>query len=356
MPLAYLKTIAQTPAPTGQEGERAALVARLWAELGHAPELDAAGNVLLRLGPRGGRALVLASHLDTVFAHGTDVTVSERRGRLVGPGVGDNSASLAILTAFLHDLNVEQLKRPLWLVANVGEEGLGDLRGAKHLLAEHQQDIAAFVAVDGYLGLAVTQAVGVRRYRATFTGPGGHSWGDRAPSALHALGLAITALYSLPLPRSPRTTLNVGMAQGGTSVNSIAAGAELLLDLRSLDPDHLRTLEERALAALDGAAKSADVTVELNRVGDRPGGDLRSDGLLKLARIATQELGVDLRTAASSTDANAAAPHGVPALGLGVYLGGNAHRTDEWVKPESLPVGLKMLQRFVQLYQHQPLS
>ncbi|WP_027482219.1 M20/M25/M40 family metallo-hydrolase [Deinococcus pimensis] len=356
MPLEYLTRIATTPAPTFEEEERARLIHHLWTGLGHSPELDEVGNVVLRLGPQEGRALVLASHLDTVFSRDTDLTVHERRGRLSGPGLGDNSASLAVLTALLRDLEPARLRRPLWLVANVGEEGLGDLRGAKHLLERHAPRIASFVAVDGYLGLAVTRAVGVRRYKATFTGPGGHSWGDRAPSAIHALGLAVTALYSLPLPPGPRTTLNVGEARGGNSVNSIAATAELLLDLRSLDPRALVTLEERALSALEGAARGGGVDVHIEKVGDRPGGDLASDALMRLARRAAESVGVELRTAASSTDANAAAPHGIPALALGVYRGGNAHREDEWVAPDSLETGLRMLRRFVELYQERPVE
>lgn len=356
MPLEYLTRIATTPAPTFEEDVRGDLIAQLWRDFGHGPERDEVGNVIVRLGPREGKALVLASHLDTVFSRGTDLTVREKRGRLSGPGLGDNSASLAVLTALLRDLRPQGLSRPLWFVANVGEEGLGDLRGAKHLLARHAEDIGAFVAVDGYLGLAVTKAVGVRRYKATFSGPGGHSWGDKAPSALHALGLAITALYSLPLPHSPRTTLNVGEAKGGNSVNSIAASAELLLDLRSLDARALESLEERALSALGGAARSANVDVKTEKVGDRPGGDLAADALLRLARRAAESVGVELRTAASSTDANAATPHGIPALALGVYRGGNAHREDEWIAPDSLSVGLTMLRRFVELYQEKPLG
>ncbi|GGR05122.1 M20/M25/M40 family metallo-hydrolase [Deinococcus ruber] len=353
---ALLIRIAQTPAPTFEEEARARLLASLWQEAGHAATIDAAGNVIARLGPPTGRALMLAAHLDTVFSSGTDVTVSTHGNRLVGPGVGDNSASLAIMTAFLRGLDTSRLRRPLWVAANVGEEGLGDLIGAKHLLAQHSSELAAFVAIDGYLGIAVTRAVGVRRYRALFTGPGGHSWGDQAPSALHALGLAITALYSLPLPAHPRTTLNVGLAEGGTSVNSIAGTAELLLDLRSLDAAHLANLDTRARHAVEGAARQAGVSVQLTLVGDRPGGDLRSDEVLMLARRAAQPSGIELRTAASSTDANAAVPHGVPAIALGVYRGGNAHREDEWVQLDSLETGLGMLNRFVEAYQQTPLK
>ncbi|GGM11069.1 M20/M25/M40 family metallo-hydrolase [Deinococcus aerophilus] len=361
MPLSYLARIAQTPAPTSQEGERADLMAQLWGELGYATERDSVGNVLTRITPPGteGRpALLLAAHLDTVFEAGTDVRVREDGGRLIGPGVGDNSASLAVVTALLRDLrgHTDMLSRPLWVAANVGEEGLGDLRGSKHLLAQHRRQLGAFIAVDGYLGVAVTRGVGVRRYRATFLGPGGHSWGDQGPSALHALGRAIRALYALPLPTSPRTTLNVGMASGGTSVNSIAGDAELLLDLRSLGPDELTDLDRRALGALHAAARETGVTVRIERVGDRPGGDLHSGALLPLIREAAREVRTDLRTASSSTDANAAAPYGLSAVAVGVYRGGNAHRHDEWVQTGSLAPGLSFLRHIVELYQRQPVA
>ncbi|MGM9322603.1 M20/M25/M40 family metallo-hydrolase, partial [Deinococcus aquaticus] len=260
MPLSYLTRIAQTPAPTFHEGARADLISELWTGLGYVTERDEVGNVLTRITPPGteGRpALLLAAHLDTVFDAGTDVTVREDAGRLTGPGVGDNSASLAVVTALLRDLRGggTTLRRPLWVAANVGEEGLGDLRGAKHLIARHRAQLGAFIAVDGYLGIAVTRGVGVRRYRAEFVGPGGHSWGDQAPSTLHALGRAISALYALHLPVTPRTTLNVGVASGGTSVNSIAGNAGLLLDLRSLDAGVLAELDARAVAVLHAAAR-----------------------------------------------------------------------------------------------------
>lgn len=361
MPLSYLTRIAQTPAPTFHEGARADLISELWTGLGYVTERDEVGNVLTRITPPGteGRpALLLAAHLDTVFDAGTDVTVREDAGRLTGPGVGDNSASLAVVTALLRDLRSggTMLRRPLWVAANVGEEGLGDLRGAKHLIARHRAQLGAFIAVDGYLGIAVTRGVGVRRYRAEFVGPGGHSWGDQAPSTLHALGRAISALYALHLPVTPRTTLNVGVASGGTSVNSIAGNAGLLLDLRSLDAGVLAELDARAVAVLHAAAREVGVTLRLERVGDRPGGDLQSGALLPLVREAAREVRVDLRLASSSTDANAAVPHGLPSVAVGVYRGGNAHRTDEWVQAASFAPGLKFLRRLVELYQRSPVA
>lgn len=365
MPLQYLRKIAQTPAPTFAEQERAALILQLWQGLGYQPQLDQIGNVLLKLTPKDCQnkpALLLASHLDTVFSAETDVTVTEVGGRLLGAGVGDNSASLAVLTAFLRDIQqdggefVSRLKRPLWLAANVGEEGLGDLRGAKHLLAEHINDLGAFVAVDGYLGIAVTQAVGVRRYRADYSGSGGHSWGVQGPSAVHAAAIATSKLYQLPLPQHPRTTLNVGLLTGGTSVNTIAPTAQLVLDLRSLDSDSLAELDTAAVATMHQAAQKVGVSLQLERVGDRAGGLLKHRRLLSLAQEAADKQQLDLRVATSSTDANAAIPHQLPALALGVYRGGNAHRQDEWVESGSLSVGLRFLKKVISLYQRSPVA
>ncbi|WP_261664651.1 M20/M25/M40 family metallo-hydrolase [Deinococcus sp. Marseille-Q6407] len=357
MPLQFLQTIAQTPAPTFEEETRAELMVQLWRELGYAPERDGAGNVLVRIAPGSGRPsqrgpLLLASHLDTVFSPQTDVTVRAQPGRWYGPGLGDNSSSLAVLTALLRDLDPATLSAPLWVAANVGEEGLGDLRGAKYLLAQHAHELGAFVAVDGYLGSAVTQAVGVRRYQAQFSGPGGHSWGEAVPSAVHALGAAIEALYALPRPAHPRTTLNVGVVSGGSTVNSIAAAASLLLDLRSLGARELDELEQQAVAALHHTAQQVGVALQLERVSDRPGGSLNVAELLPMAQQAARAVGVELRTAASSTDANAAAPYGLPALSLGVYRGGHAHRDDEWVDPSSHAQGLAFLQGFIANYQN----
>lgn len=361
MPLDYLQQIAETPAPTFDESERADLVTQLWEGLGYPCERDEVGNVVTRIVPAGTEhkpALLLLAHLDTVFSRETEVKVTKTPDKLTGAGVGDNSASLAVVTAFLRDLgkSAASMKRPLWVAANVGEEGLGDLRGAKYLLAQHKQQLGAVLAVDGYLGVAVTKAVGVKRYRATFSSAGGHSWGDQTPSSLHALGQAIAGLYALHLPATPRTTLNVGTAQGGTSVNTIASHAELLLDLRSLDATSLEALDEKAQAVLHRAAQEVGVRLHLEQVGERPGGDLRPGKLLDMARLALSEQRLELRQAISSTDANAAIPYGLPALTLGVYKGGHAHRTDEWVQASSLDTGLRVLQRVVQLYGQQPLQ
>jgi tripeptide aminopeptidase len=344
---ALLLEIAQTPAPTFAEGQRASLIASRWASFGLEPHIDAAGNVIVRVG-RGGRRLALAAHLDTVFDANTNLEMRTNGKRIVGAGIGDNAASLAVLTAYAQFVAEQGAPCELWLVASTGEEGLGDLRGAKHFLAQHKSDIDAFIAVDGYVGLLVNQAVGVRRYRVSFSSEGGHSWGNAGnPSSIHGLAEAIHELYKIVVPLEPRSTLSVGTVSGGVSVNSIAASAEFLLDLRSLDARTLEQLDKDARLAVQRGAKRAKVEHRLELVGDRPAGITQNSFLMQAASEVLEGLGIASRGVASSTDANAAVPHGIASIGFGVYVGGNAHRLDEWVEPNSLLVGLTALERLV---------
>jgi tripeptide aminopeptidase len=345
--------IAQTPAPTFHEGERSSLIAGWWASFGLHPELDAAGNVIARIGRQAGasnKRICLAAHLDTVFEAGTDLKVRYEGNHLVGPGIGDNASSLAVLTTFAERLAVEGAPCELWLAATTGEEGLGDLKGAKHLLNAHAREFDAFIAVDGYLGLVVDRSVGVRRYRVSFHTEGGHSWGNAgAPSAIQALGDAIHDLYKIPLVQDPRATLNVGTVSGGTSVNSIASSAEMLLDLRSIDASTLEHLEDNARSVLTRAARRARAELRLTPVGDRPAGETDNQALVRASQQALEGVKLGMRRVASSTDANAAVPHHLPAIAFGVYRGGNAHRLDEWIEPESLEPGLLALEGLVHL-------
>ncbi|HEX2865096.1 MAG TPA: M20/M25/M40 family metallo-hydrolase, partial [Deinococcales bacterium] len=337
---ALLRELAGTPAPSFAEGERAGTLTRLWRERGLEPVQDEAGNVRLVLpGPAGRPRLALAAHLDTVFPAGTDLSISEQNGTLRAPGIGDNAASLTVLTGFLEELGGDP-PCTIEVAATTGEEGLGDLRGAKAFLRERAAALDAFVAVDGYLPVIVDRAVGVRRYEVTFRAAGGHSWGNAgAPSAIHAIGEAIHELYRLPLTNEPRTTLNVGEIRGGTSVNSIASEAGLLLDLRSVDSGTLEALDTAALAVLRRVERRTRARLALKSVGDRPAGATPNASLVGAATSVLAAHGLSARTTASSTDANAAVPYGLPAIAFGVYEGGFAHRLDEWVNPRSLPLG-----------------
>jgi len=346
----HLETITETPAPPFGEAARAELIAELWQRSGVPVERDAAGNVVASLpGGRGPRVLV-AAHLDTVFGSGTDVRVRRDGDRLCAPGIGDNSASLAVLSAFVErsGARADALRPRLTVAATVGEEGEGDLRGARQLVADRGASHDLFVALDGHLGTIVAQAVGSRRLRAAFRGAGGHSWGDYpTPSAVHAAGEAIHALSALRVPAEPRSSLNVGQVWGGTSINAIAQEAGLNLDLRSLDPGVLEDLEGRARTAIEGAARRAGCGVEITRIGDRP--VARADNA-RLVTCALRALGDGEHRAAvvaSSTDANAALAGGLPAIAFGVYRGGDAHRTSEWLEPASLVEGYRAFERLL---------
>lgn len=347
-----LLEIATTAAPTGSEERRAALIERRWRGSGLDPYIDEVGNVVATLpgtgaGADAGPNVLVACHLDSVFAADVDLTVDQGEDRWVGPGIGDNAASLAVLTHWLTDLG-DSPRPNLTLVATVGEEGVGDLKGARHAVAALADRHHAFIAADGYLGAAVNVGVGSRRYDARFVTKGGHSWGDYpSPSATHAAGLAISRLVDLHVPKEPRSSLNVGQIWGGTSINAIAERAGFNLDMRSVDADALAALEASALKAIDAAADAAGATVELVRIGDRPAGKCGSQFLVDAAREAVEKAGVKFKTNAGSTDANAAMAIGMPALCFGVYRGGNAHRVDEWVDPGSLETGLHAWREFV---------
>lgn len=346
-----LKRICETPAPTFEERARGELIKELMKGAGLEPSTDAVGNVTAALPGGQGPHVLIAAHLDTVFPASTDVQVREEPGKLRAPGIGDNSASLAILMHYAQQLPREDAtKRPrLTLAATVGEEGLGDLYGIKQLLQHRAHDFDYMIALDGHLGTIVNAAVGSKRYELRFSAKGGHSWGDYpSPSAIHALGDVIHALNTMPVPNSPRSSYNVGMISGGTSVNAIAQEASLYLDLRSVDPDTLKELERHALTSAKQIARKHGVTLNAVLVGDRPTARVPNDALVRIARDALHSVGIPPRCAASSTDANAAFAVGIPAISFGVYKGGDAHRHSEWLEPKSMLLGYQALKRLLQ--------
>jgi len=340
--------VAAVPGPTGDEGERSTLVAGLFAEAGLAVEVDELGDVVATL-PGRDRArppVLLAAHLDTVFAAGTPLPIRRAGNRLQGPGVGDNSLGVAAILA-LPAILAAAGETPLGdvlLVANVGEEGLGNLRGMRAVM-DDRPEVGAVVAVEGHnLGRVTHVAVGSRRLRLTARGPGGHSWGDFGrPSAIHALARLIAELDALPLPRTPKTSLNVGMVEGGVSVNSIAPTASCLVDLRSVDAGSLARLAERVERAV-AAANRGGVAVGSELLGERPAGVVPLDApIVRLAAGVLAALGLEAVFDASSTDANVPIGRGVPAVCVGLTHGGNVHREDEFFEAGPLPDGLAQL-------------
>ena len=327
------------PAPTFAERLRGeAVLAKLQA-LHLDAAFDAIGNVVARIG-EDGAALALCAHLDTVFPAETPLSVRRENGRLIGPGIGDNALGVAALLHVARELVLTPPSSPVLLAFTVGEEGLGDLRGVTALL-DHEP-VRALIAVEGHGvdSLAVGGIASIR-YRISVTGPGGHSWTDRGrPSAVHHL----IDIGERVLEAARPAAVNIGTIEGGTAINAIADQAALLLDIRHED----QRVVEAAAARVERAAAAAvpnGITVELEQVGNRPGGvNAPDEPLVELARAARAAIG--LGTAEehlASTDANAGIARGIPSLGVGITRGDHAHRTDEWIAEAPIALGVSAL-------------
>ncbi len=348
--LEWTKRIAAVPAPTFDEAARASLVRDVMREQGLDPVVDGISDVVGTItGTATGAnapAVLLAAHLDTVFEHSIAINVRDDGTRIHGPGIGDNCVAIAAvlaLPALLRAAGVTPAA-DLLLTGNVGEEGLGNLRGIIQVMNDHPR-IAAMVAVEGHnIGRVTHVAVGSKRLKITATGPGGHSWGDFGrPSALHALAKLIAELDAIPLSWAPKTTLNVGWIEGGVSVNSIAPSASCLLDLRSVDPAALTRLSDRVDAVIRGTRREG-ITFTAEVIGERPAGELptSSAGVAAAADI-LRALKVEPTFDASSTDANVAINRGMPAVCIGITSGGNVHREDEYIDTAPVATGLAQL-------------
>lgn len=348
--------IQQIPAPTFSEGRRAAFVYDLFHSEGLCDVTqDALGNVYARL-PGSGEAqpLVISAHLDTVFPEDTDLSLRREVDKIIGPGIGDNALGVAGLLGLLWALReraqgqnlagggLSPYNGDVWFVANVGEEGLGNLRGMKAVVERFGAGVKAYIVLEGMaLGHVYHRGLGVQRYRITAHTRGGHSWVDFGrPSAIHELAGLICRLCLLPIPAQPRTSLNVGIISGGTSVNSIASEAYFLLDLRSED---IRTLEELAaqVERLVQEANRVDVRFTSEVVGKRPVGQIPADHpLVRLALASLEALGIPPRANIGSTDANLPLSLGLPAICLGLTTGGGAHTLNEFIYTQPLAQGL----------------
>lgn len=344
--------LTEIPAPPFQEAERARTFHEMAAAIGLSDlTIDAAGNVTgLRRGTGAGLVCV-AAHLDTVFPAGTDVTVRREGTRLMAPGVGDDTRSLAVLLAWLRAMNEADIRTrsDLLFVADVGEEGPGDLRGMRHLFQQgpYAGRIDAFITVDSPdMNHIVTGGVGSKRYRVSFRGPGGHSYGAFGQvNPLYAMADAIQRLARLDVPSSPRTTYSAGVTGGGTSINSIPNLVWTEFDLRSKSATELARLEQQFLnlveAAVDSenaarATRNGAIVSEATEIGDRPAGHTDDTALLpQLARAALRAHGFNPSFEYSSTDANIAMSLQIPAIKIGSGgAGGRGHSLDEWIDIE----------------------
>lgn len=344
--------VQQIAAPTFAEAQRAVFVRDQFAALGLAEvEVDDVGNVYGRLpGRQNGRPLVVSAHTDTVFPASTVLTLQRTADRIAGPGIGDNSLGVASLCALAWELGPRTLPGDIVLVANVGEEGLGDLRGMRHLVDRLGSRARAFIVVEGMaLGHVYHAGIGVRRYRVSAEAEGGHSWLHFGqPSAIHALVRVAAQVTELVVPAAPKTTYNIGTITGGTSINTIAGQASFDLDLRSEDPAQLAALA----AWIESIVQQADpdgVRLTLQVIGDRPAGRLAPEHpLVQLAVRAHNAAGVpEVSLESGSTDANLPLSRGLPCVCVGLTHGANSHRPDEYIETREVGRGLDMLLRLV---------
>ena len=340
-------SIQSIPAPTFDESERAAFLRSEFQALGMSDlEQDEIGNLFVRIPGAGAPPLIVSAHLDTVFAASTDLTHRRTRSRLIGPGVGDNSVALAALLELGQDFAPSELPGDVWLVANVGEEGLGNLRGMREVVARFGDQVTGYVVLEGMaLGHIYHRALPVRRYRAAFSAEGGHSWIHAGrTSAVHKLIEVGEKLLNLSLPSEPRTTINIGHIEGGRSINSIADSAAMDIDLRSESEATLDELDRR-LKELVRQIPSDGAEIEITLVGSRPGGDLPADHPLVLAALeALNRAGErDAYLEFGSTDASIPLNRGIPAVCVGVTKGGEAHTTREYIEIRPMRTGYKAI-------------
>ncbi|MCU0625231.1 MAG: M20/M25/M40 family metallo-hydrolase [Gemmatimonadaceae bacterium] len=342
--------ICAIPAPPFREQARAADYRRRLAEFGiDALRIDSVGNVIgVRRGSGRGPLVVLSAHLDTVFPDGTDVTVRRDTtgGRVVlrGPGIGDDCRGLATVLAVVRAMHEARVRTggDVLVVGTVGEEGAGNLRGVRALFeGEYKGRIGYFISVDGTGFGATSGAVGSHRYRVTYSGPGGHSYGAFGmPNPMHAMGRAIATIADFTVPADPRTTFSVSVVKGGTSVNSIPAEAAFEIDMRSESTAALTALDARFRAAIEGALRAerarwpdsrVPLAMRLDTIGLRPAGTQPDSAhIVRVAVETARHLGFPITPIASSTDANVPIALGIPAITLDAAgRGRGAHSLDE---------------------------
>jgi tripeptide aminopeptidase len=347
--------LANVPAPPFGEAARSEWLQQRFISLGlHDVQTDELGNVFgLLLAERQPPFVAASAHLDTVFPQGTPLGSREEGNKLYGPGISDNAAGVTAMLAVASALQQAKIRPAtnIVFIANVGEEGEGNLRGMRHIFADPfwGQAISSLLVIDGAgADTYVTQALGSKRFEVVVRGPGGHSWSDfGVPNPIVLLCRALAAFSQAEFPELPRTTFNIGVIQGGTSVNSIPESANARVDLRSASPEELEKLEQRLREAFRSAREFADprITLEVHGIGDRPAGILPADArILQVIRAVDAHLGIKSVPRLASTDANIPISLGKEAITIGSGGdGGGAHTLREWFDCTHRDLGLKRI-------------
>ncbi len=351
--------LCRVPAPTFMEQERAAWFLQQFRSYGCDAAIDRAGNVLATFGAPP--YVALTAHLDTVLAPRNPAEISvDAAGRFHGPGVSDNGAGLAALLAIARACKtaarLPESECGLLLVANVGEEGEGNLLGMRHLCGPSPlaRQIACYLVIDGAnTGHITTRALGSRRFEVTFTGPGGHSWSDfGVGNPVHALCRAVALFAETRLDSGPKSSVNVGLIEGGSGVNAIAQAARCKVDIRSESNARMEELVDLLAGAVERARDLENqrqtggrVSAKTREIGSRPAAVLPEQApILRFVRAVDAHLGIRSHVDCASTDANLPLSMGIPAIAIGAGgQGGAAHTSAEWFSPEGRDLGLKRI-------------
>ncbi|MHA2366364.1 MAG: M20/M25/M40 family metallo-hydrolase [Candidatus Hodarchaeales archaeon] len=343
-------TICKIPAPTFHEEKRTNYLQKKISSLGLEVEVDKHKNVITRYpGKERIAKIVFCAHIDTVFKKEITLKVDKSDDKLSAPGIGDNSASVASMLFIIKSWLKASYVPPfdVIFVGDACEEGLGDLKGITGFLDEYCKhddiDLKCVIALDGTYENITNVGVGSKRWKINFRAKGGHSWANFGnPSAIHTMGIVIAEISKLKVTKEPKTTYNVGIIEGGTSINTIAEKSSMLIDMRSVGSNELKNLEKRVRSIINNYSKDNLTRYDIEIVGNRPAGQLTDDHpIIKLTQASAKVYNLsDLKLTASSTDSNIPLSRNIPSITFGCYYGKGAHRETEFIVPSSLKKGV----------------